>query len=306
MIRVTGRGLETDAQATHYSVAGQPLACQESMSGLHRYTTGLATRSFTDLLSNFVEPPLMTAANAKLRYFGKAYFDGGFREVRFWRSGDRGQLDVDGTPVCQLDFNEAHIHVLNDAPLGIGLNLEVIIGPALVLLLTQHHTYCMHAAAVDTPIGRIGIIGESGAGKSTLSSHLDENWSQVCDDIMPVISNDAENNVGVLSDFPQLKLNDHVVVDFPKQPASLDYLLRLIPKPGDSIEYSVLARTQAMLQVVRHTVAAKLFDTSMLEQHAAFAKDVSLSVPVVEVVFPRELNQLDNFRESIVDYLGSL
>lgn len=34
-------------------------------------------------------------------------------------------------------------------------------------------------------------------------------------------------------------------------------------------------RTEAMLQLIRHTVAAKLFDKSVMRAHAKFAKRVS-------------------------------
>ena len=75
--------------------------------------------------------------------------------------------------------------------------------------------------------------------------------------------------------------------------------------PSNSISFSVLPRVQAMLQIVRHTVAAKLFDTDTLREHARFAKKVSTLVPVVEVSYPRDLDKLDYLRQSIIDYLSS-
>ena len=295
-----------DAHAAHYNVAGQMLVCQNTMQGLAAFTAGLAAGQPTDFLSEFAEPTVMTATNSELRYAGKAYFEKQFREVRFWRTGKCGQLDVDGVPACQIDFAEAHIHVLNDEPLGVGLNLELITGPALVLLLTLHQTYCMHAGAVDTSVGRIGIIAESGAGKSTLSAHEGDRWSQVTDDIMPVTVNDVSATVDVLPDFPQLKLTNHLVADGPNSKKPLDYLLRVNPAPSDNISFEILPPKQAMLQVIRHTVAAKLFDSSVLQQHANFAKKVSALVPVIEVSYPRDLDQLDNLRDAIVEYLGGL
>ncbi|MFT6034154.1 MAG: hypothetical protein ACI854_002696 [Arenicella sp.] len=306
MIRITGRGLTADMQAAQYSVAGQALVGQTAMAGLASYATGLASRNFTDLLSNFDEPPMMTAANAPLRYSGKAYFDGKFREVRYWRSTNRGQLDVDRVPVCQIDFNESHIHVLNCKSLGVGLNMELITGPALVLLMALRETYCMHAGSVDTKVGRIGIIAESGAGKSTLSQHIGDDWCQVSDDIMPFALNESAQAIDVLPDFPQLKLANNRVENADNAARSLDYLLRVNPAPSDTVSFAVLPRVEAMLQIVRHTVAAKLFDIETLHKHADFAKDVSTLVPVIEVSYPRELDQLDHLRDSIVDYLGSL
>jgi hypothetical protein len=276
------------------------------MAGLSSYATGLATRRFTDLLTHFVEPPMMTAANSTLRYFGKANFDAEFREVRYWRSAKRGQLDIEGVPVCQIDFDESHIHVLNCESLGVGLNMELITGPALVLLLALRETYCMHAGSVDTKVGRIGIIAESGAGKSMLSKHAGDDWCQVSDDIMPLSISQSGLTIDVLPDFPQLKLQNNSVENPVNRPQPLDYLLRVNPVPSETISFSVLPRVQAMLQVVRHTVAAKLFDAETLHRHANFAKKVSSLVPVIEVSYPREFDKVDQFRESIVEYLGAI
>ena len=220
--------------------------------------------------------------------------------------GGWAQIDIDGVAACQIDFIKLHIHVLNCEPLGIGLNLELIVGPALVLLLAQSQTYCMHAGAVDTPIGRVGIIAESGVGKSTLSTHVSSEWSQVSDDIMPMKMSEAENCIDVLPDFPQLKLAQNLVVDAPKPIKKMSYLLRVNPVPSADIHFEVLSKMQAMLQIIRHTVAAKLFDSTTLQQHANFAKNVSIMMPVIEVSYPREIDQLSELRESIFDYLSSL
>ena len=306
VIRVTGRGVAADTQAVHYRVAGQALACQNAMRGLDAFESGLASRHFTDLLTKFVEPAMMTATNSTLRYSGRAYFDGEFRDVRFWQVGELGQIDIDRVPACQIDFGDSHIHVLNCEPLGSGLNLELITGPALVLLLAQTQVYCMHAGAVDTNAGRIGIVAESGSGKSTLSAHHGAQWSQVSDDIMPLVADDREERIDVLPDFPQLKLSGNVIVDSPKARKPLDYLLRINPVPSEKLSFAALSRTEAMLQVVRHTVAAKLFDSNALHQHAGFARKVSMCVPVIEISYPRNIDQLSSLRESIVDYLGGL
>jgi len=305
VIRITGRCLASDAQAVQYCVAGQALVCQEAMDGLAAYAVGFTSLQAADLPVKFAEPEIMTMANSTCCYRGKAYFDSKFRDVQYWREDMRGQLDIDGVPMCQIDFSELYIHVLNAEPLGIGLNLELITGPALVLLLSLGSTYCMHAGAVDTAAGCIGIVAESGAGKSTLSQHVDDDWRQISDDIMPLQISNSGSMIEVLADFPQLKLSGNRVRHSDNTRKKLDYLLRINPVPGDSINFSVLPRVQAMLQIVRHTVAAKLFDTRALGQHAGFANKVSTLVPVIEVSYPRDLDKLDQLRETIVDYLIS-
>ncbi|MFQ3245345.1 MAG: dephospho-CoA kinase [Arenicella sp.] len=314
MIRITGRRLSADTHAAHYRIAGQQLVCQEVMDGLAAYACDVKTQKSIDLAANFVEPAVMTATNYSPRYSGGAFFDSKFREVQYWRSQQHGQLDIDGVPACQINFSEPHIHMLNTDPLGVGLNLELITGPALVLLLSLGGTYCMHAGAVDTAAVRIGIIAESGAGKSTLSQHVDDGWRQVSDDIMPLQISNSGSQIEVFTDFPQLKLSNNKVQhsdsdgdnDGGTDRKKLDYLLRINPVPGKSISFSRLPRVQAMLQVVRHTVAAKLFDATTLREHARFAKKVSTLVPVIEVSYPRDLDKLDQLRHSIIDYLRSV
>lgn len=305
MIRITSRAPSSNQAAVHYAVAGQVLASQSEITGLNAFVEGEASIEFSALLNAYEEPALPSREGAVAHYRGQAYFEGRLRTVAYRRRGRLGQLNVDTVPICLVDFEGSHIHVLNNEPLGEGLNFEVITGPALVLLLTQFEVYCLHAACVDTKAGRIGIMAESGVGKSTLSAHAGDDWSQVADDIMPFSFNGGDKPV-VIPAFPQLKLEKMVVENFPQLSGSLNYLIRLTPKASANIEFSVLPRIDAMLQIVRHTVAAKLFDDHSLQTHASFARNVSKNLPVVEVSYPRDLEQLPSLRESIVEYLQAL
>ncbi len=305
MIRITSRAQNSHQAAIHYSVAGQVLVSQSEISGLSVFAEGPASSEFSALLDAYEEPALPSREGAVAHYRGQAYFEGRLRTVAYRRRGRLGQLNVDTVPTCLVDFEGSHIHILNDEPLGTGLNFEVVTGPALVLLLAQFDVYCLHAGCVDTKVGRIGIMAESGVGKSTLSAHAGDNWNQVSDDIMPFSFSGGERPV-VIPAFPQLKLENMVVENFPQLAGSLDYLIRLTPKITTNIEFSLLPRIDAMLQIIRHTVAAKLFDDRNLQTHASFARHVSSSVPVVEVSYPRDLEQLPDLRESIVEYLNAL
>jgi len=302
VIRISSRAPRNNQAAIRYEVAGQVLVSQSEISGLSAFVEGEASSTFSALLNAYEEPKLPSREGAVTHYRGQAYFEGRLRTVAYRCRGRLGQINVDTVPYCLIDFDSFHIHVLNEESLGEGLNFEVVTGPALVLLLTQFDMYCLHAGCVDTKAGRIGIMAESGVGKSTLSAHAGDDWSQVTDDIMPFSFNDADRPV-VMPAFPQLKLENMAVENFPPLAGPLDYLIRLTPKATTNIEFSVLAKIDAMLQIVRHTVAAKLFDNRNLQTHASFARHVSSSVPVVEVSYPRDLEQLPNLRQSIVEYL---
>ncbi len=303
LIRITAKVADRSARACRYLLAGEIVAMQNEIPVLDAYSDGYATDKFSDLLANTSAPNLMSAANSRLQYFGRAPLNGVGREIRYWRSGHRAQIDIAGQPGCQINFRESHIHVLNDEPLHSALNVELVTGPALVILLSMNSTYCLHAGAVSTSAGNIGIIAESGAGKSTLAKHVDERWRQISDDILPIRFDSQSNSVKMLPAYPQLKLPNATCALGVSEPETLNFLLRVNPEPSARVRFKRLPKVQGMLQVVRHTVGAKLFDTEALVGHADFAKQISIAVPVIEVSYPRKHRQLSKLRQHITNYL---
>ena len=308
MIRVTSTRVTTAGSgAHHYRLAGQPVVFESRVAALDAYCIGPASEPFNELLSHVGECEVLTDNNATVAYQGFAPIDQQQREVTLRRSAHRAQVDLDGVPVCQIDFNEGHLHLLGDQSFDERANLEVVTGPALVLLLTQADVYCLHAGCVATSVGNIAIIAESGSGKSTLSNDAGTLWQQVSDDILPVgFSGDSSTCPLLLPDFPQLKLDRAEVKSRPKVGMSLDYLLRLSPQPAKEIEFVELGRKEAMLEVVRHTVAAKLFDSERLRKHAEFARRISREVPVLEMRYPRKKKQLPELRMRLVDAFANI
>ncbi len=291
------------ATAHHYVLAGQPVVFESKVSALESYYIGPASRQFSELLTHFSGPDLLNATNAELKYTGQAPLYEQVRKVEFWRSGARAQVNVDGRAICQLDFEESHIHLLSSGSFDDRLNLEVIVGPALVLLLAQMDIYCLHAGAVTTPVGNLAIVAESGVGKSTLSAHRDGLWQQLSDDILPIMLLPSLKPE-LLPDYPQLKFTNAAVPDCPKGDQSLDFLIRIDPQPGDAFVLKEIKQQPAMLQIVRHTVAAKLFDAPAMEQHTLFAKNVANEVPMLELSYPRKLSQLPQLRMQIIEELA--
>lgn len=280
---------------------------ESQVAALSRFYVGPASASFSELMFHFPEPSLLDHANAVVFYQGETPIHNRLRQLVYWRKAERAQIDVDGRPICQVDFSEKHIHLLNPASFDARVNLEVIIGPALMVLLAEFNTYCLHAGAITTPVGTVGIIAESGAGKSTLSQHQGPKWRQVCDDILPLQApSSKELKPALLPKFPQLKLADATVQEPLATNLQLDFILRLNPVPAESISFITLDRRAAMLQIIRHTVATKLFDKSTMQRHARFAKSVCGSVPVLEVSFPRDSAQLGQLRSATVEAFAKL
>ena len=307
MIRVTSQGLmnngHANAVAHHYEIAKKRLVFQSAVENLKAYEIGPASTRFSDLLSSTAGHELLDARNAELGYQGMIPLNLQFAELRYWRKNEISQIDIDAQPVCQIDFVNDHIHLLNERPFDDDVNLEVVCGQALILLLSMTQIYCLHGAAVATPHGCFAMIAESGVGKSTLSAHVDHSWSQLGDGILPL---EFIDDVELFHDFPQFRLDNACIIKRPRDPLFLKCILRLTEEPADQVEFKVLKRTDALLHVVQHTAAARLFDNELVKQHARFAKHVTAHIPTVEVSYPRDLSKVDNLRSAISEFIRTL
>ena len=293
-----------------YTIAGQKLVFEDQVASLALFDQTLASvqdRVRLDEPYLIEDDPHMIfhRRNAKRYYQGQAKFDNRDCNVTYWRRRGVSQIDIDDEPVCQVDFAKQRIHLLNELSFDNRINLEVVTGPALVLLLAEQDIYCMHAGAVNTPAGNIAFIAESGSGKSTLSANVDKSWSQLSDDILPLQLNRSERTVELYNNFPQLKLDGSSVKDVQQVPQKLDYIIRLSPEPSTDIQFKDLSRADGVLQVIRHTVASRLFGQTLMKRHAKFSKRVSGRVPLLELSYPRDITQLDDLRNAIVTYLQS-
>lgn len=291
----------TDSTTAHYyKLAGQSLVFQNEVDALSAFSAGSASESYSKILNGLAEQITVSAAEGKLKYQGFAPFDNVMRDVKYWEYNHLFRIDVDDLPICLVDVKNQHIHVLNEASFDQRLNLEVVTGPAVIVLLALKGVYCLHAGAIATEFGNIAFIAESGVGKSTLSAHIDTQWQQLADDILPI---HLRSDRYQIFDYPQLKLPVNATELPQPQNCTLDLIIRLSAEESDTIEFSRLPRTDALIQIVRHTVAARLFDTSLMIEHSRFAKFLSGEIPVVELKYPRDLTRLNQLRFAILKYL---
>lgn len=293
-----------------YTIAGQGLVFEDQVASLALFGQELASSQDR---ARMEEPYLIEGdphmlfhrGNAKRYYQGQAKFDSRDCDVTYWRRRGVSQIDIDGEPTCQVDFAKQRIHLLNDASFDNRVNLEVVTGPALVMLLAEQDIYCLHAGAINTSAGNIAFIAESGSGKSTLSAHVDKSWRQLSDDILPLQLNKPERIVELFTNFPQLKLDGASVVEPEILPQKLDFIIRINPEPSTDISLKDMSRADGLLQVIRHTVAGRLFGQTLMKRHAKFSKRVAGRVPVLELSYPREIAQLDDLRSTIVEHLNA-
>jgi len=270
-------------------------------------------------------------------YNGTAWLGGAQRHIRA-RSGDLGYLlSVEGSGEFEIHTSGEIVHR------GAGENppatepateqatmlaTEVVLGPALLLQLAWRGRFALHASALCRHGQAIAFIGDSGAGKSTVAaSHAQgdnarSDWHRLADDILPVVwpPNDTANSTGdalhgkihVAPHFPQLKLP--VNQQYPRsapplRPLSAVYLL--IPPPangslkGPRIE--ALSRKEALLIMVRHTVASKLFDARLQALLFAALARASTELPVYRLLYPHTATALAKALERVEEGLvGSL
>jgi hypothetical protein len=184
---------------------------------------------------------------------------------------------------------------------------EALFGPALILYLALCDTWCLHASAVTRHGRAIAFMGDSGRGKSTLAAFLadeiDGGWQRIADDILPITAGPA--GVTASPHFPQLKLplKARPSPDLPAQiPLAAIYLLER-PTPEDDNQAAVriepLSRYQATIALIGHTVAARLFDKTLLARHTHFCADAA--VPVHRLTYPHRYDLLPQIAALIAE-----
>ena len=170
---------------------------------------------------------------------------------------------------------------------------EVALGPALILALALQDTWCLHASAAVLHDRAIAFLGESGKGKSTLAAFLGAGagavWRLLADDVLPVRL--GPDGLEALPHFPQLKLSpeEQPSLGMPEQlPLDAVYLLEKPPTNQGGVDSRPLGPRDAMLALVRHTVAARLFDRRLLARHMRFCAQTAACIPVRRLSYPHE------------------
>jgi len=309
MIIVTTQNSYDWSQAHVYRFAGENVLFQTPCAALRAFYVDDAPVELVVEASMMLQEHLddeMAASKLPVVYQGQAPFGERQRQVTFRRKKEFARLEFEDELVCEIGVANNHIHLVREGGFANLINVELVTGPAMMVVLAKLKTYCLHASAVSTRAGVVAITGESGAGKSTLAWQAGDGWLQLSDDILPILYHKDREGIRVSCRFPQLKLQNAIAAGADLEEPNLDFIIRINPEPAQCISFRVLSKTDAMLQFVRHTVAAKLFDEKIMRRHLKFANYLANKVPVIELSYPRDLLQLTDLREQIVDYLMSL
>lgn len=291
-----------------YRFAGQVVAFNEPVHSLaaFEFDAGKVLLSSSDF-DSLLGIEILNSNNSELCYQGLALFDQRMRAIDYWRVGNLAQIDIDGVPSCRLDLLNQCVVILNDLAFDVPFNLELITGPALILLLAEQSIFCLHAGAVSFPSleeqVNIAFLADSGVGKSTLSQSFPPVWQQLCDDILPVQM--AQSSVEIFNDFPQLKLHQACVENAELKSKHLNAIVCLSAYVSENIVIERMSAVQSVLAIIRHTVASRLFDNDLLVRHCEFAQSFCAAIPVFQVSYPRDYTQLPELRERIMQSVCS-
>ncbi len=170
--------------------------------------------------------------------------------------------------------------------------VEILLGPVLILALALQGRWCFHASAVRARSEVLAFMGESGSGKSTianyLSAHHRDRFQWLADDCLVLES--REDKIIAHADYPQLKRSSQQPVEVKQSVLKTAYLV------DSSSEGSPVAkpvkRLKSWTDLTRHTLAARLFDRRLTQAHIEFCSKVPEAVNIYCLALPHRHENL--------------
>lgn len=293
-LRLTGAA-PSGAGTYHYALGGHTLAVDAAIPFLQPY----ALSTGHTLPWPAADGARLPAAEMRLLHHSTLWIAGAWRELTCRRCDEGFRLDIAGVGAFDVDAAGQAITCTQPEPdASIEALGEAAIGPALMLALALQQTWTIHASAALIDGKLVAFAADSGTGKSTLARRLDElGMCRVADDILPItLTGDPATGEPVTAwpHFPQLKLplDRQPSRGLPQRlPLHTLYQLDSSAPPGDLTPMPLSARVAATV-LLRHTVAARLFDARLLRRHLDFAAQAVRSLRVCRLPYPRRLEML--------------
>jgi len=217
------------------------------------------------------------------------------RQVECTLSDEGYRLEIAGVGVFWIAPDGSSFRGTETDP-GVPADIlsHTIVGPPLVLALALQGAFCLHASAVTNRSRGVAFLGCSGAGKSTLARQLESQpglgWRRLADDALAAEA--SADQPFALPHFPQLKLGEgeQPRLDHPERlHLTAIYLLeRPIAEPAGAagVELQRLSSRDAVLALMRHTVAARLFGSVLVERHLDFCVRAVEQISVYRLSYP--------------------
>jgi len=312
MIHIVRQNEKMPNRWSFYQMANQYIAYCEPVSLLNGFSVDKKLQNLPSLAignepsrESITKVETLGLHNSHCDYKDEIRFNNKLRTITLWRLNGLVQIDIDNEPGCSIDVEKKCIVILNDKPVDGLFNIELVTGPAIILLLAQQSIFSLHASGVEIcrqqgQSTNVAFIAESGVGKSTLSISAGEYWKQCSDDILPV---SISQYACLYNDFPQLKLSGFTIENKNILNNNLDYIFNIT---SDVVEDIIIERVQSIdsvLAVIRHTVAARLFEPSLMKKHLEFATALINKVTVYRISYPRDIKQLPVLRKAIIDFI---
>jgi hypothetical protein len=162
----------------------------------------------------------------------------------------------------------------------------IAFGAPLLLALARLGRFVVHASAVLTDHGAVLFVGASGSGKSTLAAILDGlRWSRLADDLAALDARAPALGPRLLTRLPQPRLSFAQQPTWAPESVPVAALFALVPR-SDRVALQPMTKSEATLEIVRHTAAARLFDRPLLEHQLDFAAALAEKVPIARLCVP--------------------
>jgi len=290
-----------------YRIAGQNIASQQSVDVLRAFE--VEPDLFDARLARpqvEAEPPSWPTRAADIAVSG--WLGLAWRPIQCWHEQDRTLVQVDNQLLCSIGLSSGEVTVHSTGQnTPDSLLVETVLGPLLLLLLAERDIWGIHCGAVATESGVVMVMGESGSGKSTTSRYLAQEadlGSLAADDLLPT-SADGEWPMAHPR-YPQLKLP---AVDQPGARLPEGVKIRAIYELERVDELSTplleaLSKRQAALQLIRHSVATRLFRDRILAAHVTYCADLASNVSVKRLRFMHNRSHLEKLGKLIQSDLG--
>ncbi|MGB1250413.1 MAG: hypothetical protein ACPG8W_07255 [Candidatus Promineifilaceae bacterium] len=213
------------------------------------------------------------------------------RRVICWANAHLLRISIEQIGVYLVDQHTSAIQQLACYTQDESQLVEALLGPPLLLALALRDIFCLHASAVQYQERAILFLGESGQGKSTLARLLSEyqpqQFRRLADDIVPV---SFTTRLNARLRFPQLKLDRQAQPGVQFQSEIPIGAICILGSPTPTVSITRNHAAQALLPLIRHTVAARLFPASLAKkQMSCLAQSTA---PVFQLHYLREITTL--------------
>ena len=251
------------------------------------------------------------ASGDRLVFAGRGWVGGRLRSVVCRSQREGYSLRIDDRATFEVTRHPWRVRLVDPGGEPDDTESDELLEPALVLALALQGTFCLHASAVARGDEAVAFAGLSGAGKSTLAGHsaLVENGENGESAWRPGLRRPPAPGAAAgggrgASPLPPAQAVRRWSSTPPPLPGGCAcaqlYLLDEPPAdPAAPVEVRDLEPREALLELVSHTVASRLFDRALAARHLRFCSQVPARTAVRRLSFPRRLDRLDEVYAAI-------